>query len=128
MILSSIFLLFLLAHLARKLIRRDGETVEDTLLLLVNPFTFFATTYYLFNSTHHDWMGPFAIVMAFVYAGAAKLLMARAPKSRREILLLIAVALTFVTIEDIPFVPLYWPCRSLCGGTGACPSGGFGQV
>ena len=94
----AIFLLFLLAHLARELIRRDEETVEDTLLLLVNPFTFFATTYHLFNSTHHDWMGPLAVGMAFVYAGAAWLLMSRATKSGREILLLVAVAVTFVTI------------------------------
>lgn len=94
----AIFLLFLLAHLARELIRREQETLEDALLLLANPFTFFATVYHLFNPTHHDWMGPFAICMALVYASAAKLLMVRAMKSRREILLIIAVALTFVTI------------------------------
>lgn len=94
----AIFLLFLLAYLAREFIRREQETLEDALLLLVNPFTFFATIYHLFNPTHHDWMGPFAIIMALVYASAAKLLLTRAMKSRREILLLIAVALTFVTI------------------------------
>jgi uncharacterized membrane protein len=43
-------------------------------------------------------MGAFAIIMALVYAGTAKLLLSRGAKSRREILLLIAVALTFVTI------------------------------
>jgi uncharacterized membrane protein len=94
----AIFLLFLLAHLARELIRREEETLEDSLLLLVNPFTVFATVYYLFNPTHHDWMGPFAICMALVYAGAAKLLIVRALKSRQEILLMVAVAITFVTI------------------------------
>lgn len=95
---TAIFLLFLLAHLARELIRREQETLEDALLLLANPFTYFATTYHLYNPTHHDWMGAFAICMALVYASAAKLLLARSMKSRREILLLIAVALTFVTI------------------------------
>lgn len=94
----AIFLLFLLAHLARELFRRDATTLEDALLLLVNPFAFFATTYHLFNPTHHDWMGPFAIVMALIYASAAKFLLTLTMKSRREILLLIAVALTFVTI------------------------------
>ena len=64
----AIFLLFLLAHLARELIRREQETLEDALLLLTNPFTFFATTYHLYNPTHHDWMGPLAICMALVYA------------------------------------------------------------
>ncbi len=95
---TAIFLLFLLAHLARELIRREQETLEDALLLLANPFAYFATTYHLYNPTHHDWMGAFAICMALVYASAAKLLLSRSMTSRREILLLIAVALTFVTI------------------------------
>jgi uncharacterized membrane protein len=95
---TAIFLLFLLAHLARELLRRDSATLEDALLLLVNPFVFFATAYHLLNPTHHDWMGAFAIIMALVYAGTAKLLLSRGVESRREILLLIAVALTFVTI------------------------------
>jgi len=95
---TAIFLLFLLAHLARELLRRDSATLEDALLLLANPFVFFATAYHLLNPTHHDWMGAFAIIMALLYAGIAKILLSRGVKSRREILLLIAVALTFVTI------------------------------
>jgi len=94
----AVFLLFLLAHLARELIRRESATLEDALLLLVNPFVFFATTYHLLNPTHHDWMGAFAILMALLYAGIAKLLLTRGAKTLRDVLLLIAVALTFVTI------------------------------
>lgn len=95
---TTIFLLFLLAHLARELLRHEPATLEDALLLLANPFVFFATVYHLLNPTHHDWMGAFAIILALLYAGIAKLLLARGVKSRRDILLLIAVALTFVTI------------------------------
>jgi uncharacterized membrane protein len=95
---TAIFLLFLLAHLARELLRRESATLEDALLLLANPFVFFATAYHLLNPTHHDWMGAFAIIMALVYAGIAKILLSRSAGGRREILLLIAVALTFVTI------------------------------
>ena len=95
---TAIFLLFLLAHLARELIRRETATLEDALLLLVNPFVFYATAYHLLNPTHHDWMGAFAIVMALLYAGIAKIVLWRGLMKRREILLLIAVALTFVTI------------------------------
>src|SRR5215213_8267938 len=95
---TAIFFLFLLAHLARELIRREAATLEDAMLLLVNPFVFFATAYHLLNPTHHDWMGAFALLMALLYAGVAKILLERGVKSRREILLLIAVALTFVTI------------------------------
>ena len=47
------------------------------MLLLVNPFVFFATAYSLLNPTHHDWMGAFAIVMALLYAIAAKILLQR---------------------------------------------------
>jgi uncharacterized membrane protein len=95
---TAIFLLFLLAHLARELIRRESASLEDAMLLLVNPFVFFATAYHLLNPTHHDWMGAFAIIMALLYAAIAKLLLSRGVRSRRDILLLIAVALTFVTI------------------------------
>src|SRR4030095_7789361 len=84
---TAIFLLFLLAHLGRELWRRESATLEDALLLLVNPFVFFATTYALLNTTHHDWMGVFAISMALLYAGAAKILLSRSSGSRREILL-----------------------------------------
>src|SRR5215213_980500 len=95
---TAIFLLFLLAHLARELLRRESATLEDALLLLANPFVFFATAYHLLNPTHHDWMGAFAVLMALLYAGIAKILLSRGANGRREILLLIAVALTFVTI------------------------------
>ena len=95
---TAIFLLFLLAHLARELFRRESATLEDALLLLANPFVFFATAYHLLNPTHHDWMGAFAILMALLYAGIAKLLLSRGAKTLRDVLLLIAVALTFVTI------------------------------
>ena len=94
----AVFLIFLLAHLGRALVRRDLATNEDLLLLVVNPFVFFATAYSLLNPTHHDWMGAFAIGMALLYASAAKVLMQRLDTSRREILLFIAIALTFVTI------------------------------
>ena len=95
---TAVFLLFFLAHLFKELIRRESATLEDALLLLANPLIFFATSYHLLNPTHHDWMGVFAIGMALVYAGAAKILLARASRNRREILLLIAVALMFVTL------------------------------
>jgi uncharacterized membrane protein len=95
---TAVFLLFLLAHLARELIKRESGSLEDAVLLLANPFIFFATAYHLLNPTHHDWMGVFAIGMALLYAGVAKVLLSRSLESRRELLLLIAVALTFVTI------------------------------
>jgi uncharacterized membrane protein len=59
---------------------------------------FFATAYYLLNSNHHDWMGVFAVGMALLYAGAAKVLLGRSATTRSEVLAMISIALTFVTL------------------------------
>jgi uncharacterized membrane protein len=95
---AAVFLIFLSAHLGRQLVRRQPVTFEALGLLLINPFVFFATSYHLLNPQYHDWMGVFAIGMALLHAGAAKLLLDRAATTRSESLSMIGVALTFVTI------------------------------
>jgi uncharacterized membrane protein len=95
---TAVFLAFLLAHMGRQLFRHRSATIEDLALLLINPFVFFATAYYLLNPGHHDWMGVFAIGMALVYAGAVKLLLDRSANTRRDSLAMIGVALTFVIL------------------------------
>ena len=95
---TAVFLLFLLTHLGKHLLKRQTATFEDLALLTINPFVFFATAYHLLNRGHHEWMGVCAIGMALLFAGAAKTLIDRAATSRSESLVLIAVALTFVTI------------------------------
>lgn len=94
---TATFVIFLLAPLGRRLIKRESATIEDLCLLPLNAFVFFATAYHLLNPHYHDWMGVFAIVMALIYAGAAKLLLDRAATTEIELLTMIAVALTFVT-------------------------------
>jgi len=95
----ALFLIFLATHLAARILRRvETITGEDIWLLLVNPFAFFVTTYHLLNPSYHNWMGVFAISMALVYAGSAKLVLDRARVIRSETLSLIAISLTFVTI------------------------------
>jgi uncharacterized membrane protein len=95
---TVVFLIFLLAHLGKQLLKRQTATFEDLGLLVINPFVFFATAYHLLNPAHHDWMGVFAIGMALIYAGAARLLLDQAATTRMQSLLLIGVALTFVTL------------------------------
>ena len=112
---TAVFLAFMLARLARRFLSRgqiefDGlaaftsnpfkfvSTLEDFSLLLVNPYAFFTTSYFLLNGKHHEWMGVFAIGMALVYAASAKLLLDRRATTRAEMLLLIGVALSFVTL------------------------------
>jgi uncharacterized membrane protein len=95
---TVIFLLFLLAHLAKHMVRRETATFEDLGLLVVNAFVYFATAYYFLNPDYHDWMGVLAIGMALIYAGATKALLERSDTTRAESLLLIGVAVTFVTI------------------------------
>ena len=99
---TTVFLIFLLAHFGREFIRREPASNEDALLLVVNPLIFFITAYSLLNHTHHNWMGMFAVGMALLYASAALILRKRSSMTRREILLLGAIALTFVTI----FIPI----------------------
>jgi uncharacterized membrane protein len=95
---TTIFGIFLIAYLGRRLLRREAATFEDFGLLPLNAFVFFATAYHLLNPKHHDWMGVLAILMALVYAIAARVTRDRATASRREVLTMIAVALTFVTV------------------------------
>ena len=96
---TTVFLIFLVAYLVARLLRKvESTTIEDLWLLGVNPFVFFLTAHQLLNPSYHDWMGVFAIVMALLYAGVAKLLLDRATLRRAESLTLIGVALTFVTI------------------------------
>jgi uncharacterized membrane protein len=96
---TVLFLIFLATYLAARILRRV-QTIngEDIWLLLINPFSFFLTVYHLLNPSYHDWMGVFAIVMALIYAGSAKLVLDRTKAIRSESLSLIAVSLTFVTI------------------------------
>lgn len=112
---TVVFLAFLIAHFARRLLRREPIVFEDPgllignpfkffaifeelSLLLINPFAFFATAYHFVNPVHHEWMGVFAISMALLYAGVAKLLLDQRATSRTELRLLIGAALTFVTL------------------------------
>jgi uncharacterized membrane protein len=112
---TAVFLIFLFSHLARRIWKHQkpafedlGQILadpfklpaifEDLGLLMINPFIFFATSYHLLNPNHHDWMGVFAIGMALGYAGAGKVLLDRKATTRSELLLMIGVALIFVTL------------------------------
>lgn len=112
---TAVFLAFLLAHVAHRFFRMEKIEFDDLAefvsnpfkfvtsfenfsLLLVNPFVFFATAYHLLNPNYHDWMGTFAVGMALVYAGTAKLLLDRKATTRTELLLMIGVALAFITL------------------------------
>lgn len=115
---TAVFLLFLIAHVARRIIRDSNPTFEDLALILANPFVFFATSYFLLNPSYHDWMGVFAIVMALIYAGATKVLLDRSAATRAEALVLIGVAITFVTLA-IPiqlrsnWITMIWAVEAL---------------
>lgn len=94
----AVFLIFLLANLTRQMLLRQNNDFEDLTIVVLNPFVFFSTIYYLLNPQHHEWMGVMAIAMALVYAISAKILLDRADSQRSHLLILIAIALTFLTI------------------------------
>ncbi len=73
-------------------------SLERFSLLVLNPFVFFATAYSLLDPNYHAWMGTFAVGMALIYAGAAKLLLDRKATTRTEFVLMIGVSLAFITL------------------------------
>jgi uncharacterized membrane protein len=110
---SGVFAIFLLARLGRRLLRREPAPArllsritpasflaigEDLGMLLINPFVFFASAYYLLDHDHHEWMGAFAILMALIYACLARLLWSQSETNRVQVLIMIAIATTFVTV------------------------------
>ena len=115
---AGIFGIFLLAPIGRRLFRREAATIEDLWLWPANAFVFFATAYHLLNPDYHDWMGTFAIGMAFIYAAAAKVLLDRKANTDWEMLVMIGVALTFVTLA-IPiqlkanWITIAWSVQAL---------------
>lgn len=114
----GVFSIFLLSALGRRLFRHEAATIEDVVLLPANAFVFFATAYYFLNPEHHDWMGLLAIGMAIVYAGTSKFLLDRKASTEREMLAMIGVALTFVTVA-IPiqlkanWITIAWAMQAL---------------
>ena len=115
---TGVFLIFLLAPLGRRLLRHEPTRIEELCLLPANAFIFFATAYHLLNPQYHDWMGVLAIVMAVVYAANAKLLLDRQAGSKTELLTMIGLALTFVTLA-IPiqlkanWITIAWSVQAL---------------
>jgi uncharacterized membrane protein SirB2 len=80
------------------MLTQEENTLEDLALLLINPIVFFTTAYFLLNPDHHDWMGVLAVGMALLYAVLAKLLLEKSRTPRVELLAMIGLALTFVTL------------------------------
>jgi uncharacterized membrane protein len=112
---AAVFLAFLFAGVASRWLKKQQIAFDDLAefvsnpikfiasfesfsLLIINPFVFFATAYHLLNPNYHDWMGTLAVGMALIYAAVAKLLLARKATTRTELLLMIGVALAFITL------------------------------
>ena len=89
----AIFLLWVLwwAVLCRRAVRST-----DLAMLVGNAAAYFAASYQLLDAAHHDYMGLFAVALALVHLGAAKLLSNR--EEREPSLLAVAVTLAFLTL------------------------------
>ncbi|HEV2904038.1 MAG TPA: DUF2339 domain-containing protein [Pyrinomonadaceae bacterium] len=112
---AAVFLAFLFAQVASRWLKKEEiefddlaafvsnpfkfiTSFENFALLIINPFVFFATAYHLLNPNYHAWMGTLAVGMALIYAAVAKLLLNRKAMTRTELLLVIGVALAFITL------------------------------
>ena len=118
---TVVFFAFLVVRFAQRLLKKGAiefddlatfgdeplafiTKLESLFLLLANAFVYFATAYWFLNPDYHRWMGPFALGMAILYAAIGKLLVDRHAITRSELLFMISVALTFVTLA----VPIQW--------------------
>jgi uncharacterized membrane protein len=118
---SAVFFAFLVLPLAQRLLKPKPIKYDDVatfideplafitkletlFLLLANPFVYYATAYWFLNPDYHKWMGPFALGLGILYAAAAKVLIDRQRITHSELLLMICVALTFVTLA----IPIQW--------------------
>lgn len=132
---TAVFFVFLLAHVARRLLRKQPIQFDDLVemlseplkfianletfsLLVANPFVFFGISYGLLNSEYHAWMGTFAVGMAMVYAGTAKLVLDRKATTRTEFMLMVGVSLAFITLAipiqfDSNWITIAWAIEGL---------------
>jgi uncharacterized membrane protein len=95
-LLSIGFALFFLWVLWWAILCRRVLRSSDLAMFVVNAAAYFAASYHLLNPGYHDEMGYFAVALALVHMGAAKLLSKH--ESHEPSVLAIAITLSFLTL------------------------------
>lgn len=93
---AAVFLLFVLADLAQ-LVRKRAAGGEEFIILVINPFVFYGACYTMLNGDYPHWMGPLAVSMAAGYAALASIAAGVYRAERRVRLVMLGIALTFLT-------------------------------
>lgn len=98
---AALFVLFLAWTLGWLLVGKRPADAGTLMVLAANPTFFFATSYFLLNPIHHEWMGLFAALLGGLHLALSKVLWKETPAAESETypgLLLGGVALALVTL------------------------------
>jgi uncharacterized membrane protein len=101
LVFTAGFLLFLGWVAWRLLIKRFETRTQDLAIVVWNGAAYFGLTYYLLDPEYHAYMGLFAAALAGLHLALGLRLWNTQPEDRRDVrpvLLLIGVALTFLTL------------------------------
>lgn len=95
------FLLFLSWVAWRLLVKRFETRTQDLAIIAVNGAAYFGLSYQLLDPDYHAYMGLFAAALAGLHLALGLRIWNKQPEDRRDVrpvLLLIGVALTFLTL------------------------------
>ena len=101
LILSAGFLTFLGRVAWRLLMQRAEVRRQDLVIVALNGGAYFGICYHLLLAGYKDWLGLFAAALAGMHLALAMWVWKQQPAERRDtrpVLLLIGVALTFLTL------------------------------
>ncbi len=115
----SVFYLFFLAWPAFFLMPQKAPAQRSDLIVTTgNAFCSFAGAYFLLNQNYQGILGLLAVALGGLYFGLARFFWVRLNRDRRLILILLGVAITFVTLT-IPiqlkqnWITLSWALEAL---------------
>jgi uncharacterized membrane protein len=98
LLLSFFFLLFAGVSFLYNLVHQQKTSVRDLALIILNASAYFLWTYGLLESQYFSYLGFFAVLLAAFYIALSRWVWRLSPKDSYLYLILLGVALTFLTI------------------------------
>ncbi|MDI6733141.1 MAG: DUF2339 domain-containing protein [Planctomycetota bacterium] len=96
--LSVFFIIFAFLSFFHNIIHRKKTGFGDLVMLLGTPSWYFGTSYGLLHHNYVPYMGLYALLMVGIYLSLARLAQTRNKEDRYLILVLLGIALTFLTL------------------------------
>jgi uncharacterized membrane protein len=114
---AVVFALFFVHGLIAHVFRRRAATLEDLGRLVVNPFLFAVALFVLLQEDYHVWLGSMSVALAAIFTALGVIVIRRRPEDERQLLVVIAVAMGFVTAafplqQNGPWVSVGWAVQA----------------